>query len=343
MDREFKTYDSTLSINDEGIKYESNSGKNLYFPYGSIVSIRLKGISFLTELEIIGRNKNLYFSGMLKDDRGEIKKLIPFIQEKMKHAEPENVLENVSDVKDSKALLGLARASYEVSEFLMNHRKNREIVEDNVFGFNKLSVLNIDKLFNEYNARFVFTYHNDPSWKRESCVIITTNMVYLRNGEDGKEIFYIGKDMSLFVSRMQTKKIMQSNVRTKKSSVVGSAVAGGVIAGGVGAVVGAIAAADKNANGGRTVVGKAYDSGDRELIVNGVSGNLSGHPYPYVSKVYVASKISNNCPVICRYKDSQRYREFGFTISSQITGSLYDEFCAYLEKLLRELGGNPNK
>lgn len=40
---------------------------------------------------------------------------------------------------------------------------------------------------------------------------------------------------------------------TKNASVVGGAIAGGVIAGGAGAVVGAVNAANKNANGGKTV------------------------------------------------------------------------------------------
>lgn len=347
MEKEFSTAYQKLIINDEGIKCENTQGSNLYFPYGSIVSIRIKGMSFLSELEVIGRNRNMHFSGMSKEDRNEIKRLIPFIEEKNKHAEPVNVMENVSASKDPKALMGYTRASAEVTEFLSKHQKAQDIVKDtSVLGFNKIDNYNIKDLFNKYNARFVFTYHNDPSWKRESCVIITPNMVYLRNGADGKETFYIGKSMALFVSRLAAPKIMHRDVTTKKASVVGSAVAGGVIAGGVGAVVGAVAAADKNANGGRTVVGRAYDSGEREIIVNGVCGavgGVGGKPFPNVYKIYVSSKNKDNCPIIGRYKDSQEYREFEFTISSTTSEGAYSDFHYYLESVLKGFGGNPNK
>lgn len=76
---------------------------------------------------------------------------------------------------------------------------------------------------------------------------MTPKMVFHKNGT--KLAAQIAKSAYLLVHKYEAK-----NYGKKDVSVVGGAIAGGVIAGGAGAVVGAINASNKNANGGKTVV-----------------------------------------------------------------------------------------
>ena len=236
-----KVYDNVynqLTIDDAGMTISNKDG-NQFFPYGSIVSIKITGIGFLSQLEVKGRNRNFFYTLSNKAERNEIKDLIPFIEEKMRTSAPVDAMDNVASVGDSSSLMGLDRNVPEVVAFLDGHKKAKDIVTPGAWnGFDKIDTYKAEDLFNKYNARFVFTFFSDPSWKRESCVIITTNMVYLRNGADGKETFYIGKDMCNFVSRLNGNKQM-----------------------------------------GSTFFGKAYDKGARDFAVSGIRGECSPDVY----------------------------------------------------------------
>ena len=119
----------------------------------------------------------------------------------------------------------------------------------------------------------------------------------------------------------------------KEKNVVGSAVAGGVLAGGVGAVVGAVAAASNNANGGKTVIGKAYDSGIREIMVDGVNGAFDGIP----TNIYISTKIADRFPVFSHYREQDGFRKY---VGTKMSASAYEEFLETLENMLRNYDNN---
>lgn len=337
MNKEFRNNAGMrLVFNDDGIIWYKSTGGNIFFSYGSIKSVKM---NFIGGFEVHGENEQFVFVGQSKEDRKSLKELIPLIEDAKKGKKQAEVRKNVSIDANLSEVDGLLRDSEKVTDFLKNgkYKHDAYIVKESSSTFGHLR----KELDHQYAKRelgangvlMYFTYANERAWEQDSRVILTKNMVYLKNGADGKEFFYLRPNMVNFLARLDNRKIMAQDVKTKQSSVIGSAVAGGVLAGGVGAVVGAAAAASNNANGGKTVVGKAYDSGKRKIRTEGISGIFDAEP----TNIYLSTKIADRFPIFSQYRDSDGFRKF---VGTEMSARAYDEFLTTLENMLKAYDSN---
>lgn len=337
MNKEFKNNAGMrLVFNDDGIIWYKSTGGNIFFPYGSIKSVKM---NFLGGFEVHGENEQFVFVGQSKEDRKALKELIPLIEDAKKGKKQAEVRKNISVDANLSEVDGLLRDNEKVSDFLKNgkYKHDAYIIKESSSTFGSLrKELDYQYAKRELGANGVlmyFTYANERAWEQDSRVILTKNMVYLKNGADGKEFFYLRPNMVNFLARLDNRKIMTQDVKTKQSSVIGSAVAGGVLAGGVGAVVGAVAVASNNANGGKTVVGKAYDSGKRKIRTEGIYGIFDAEP----TNIYLSTKIADRFPIFSQYRDADGFRKF---VGTEMSAGAYDEFLTTLENLLKAYDSN---
>lgn len=189
--------------------------------------------------------------------------------------QPLNPIENGYDI-----------SSEEVKHFLRYHHIEKRIVEQVIHNtYNQVMVESYLIRNSEFSKKIkiIFSYINYEESKTKSIVIVTDKMVFLHNGKNNKSTFYLAPNLKYFINRLVGEVILRQDTWTKNSSVLGNAIAGGIIAGGTGAIVGAVAAANRNNNGGMTVKSCQYDSQRRAITIDGVSGKY----YNNVDQIYL--------------------------------------------------------
>ena len=152
--------------------------------------------------------------------------------------------------------------------------------------------------------------------------VISERIVYTRVlGQCQKRLI---EDTRSIVVNLKPMQMINTTAYQRKSSVVKSAVAGGVIAGGVGAIVGAVSAANTNANGGKTVyVNSLGDFGLHymtewifDCYISEAILNKFGNPFE-------GEEIVNGFLHLDTYGRSKEFINLASNYLSQVTGALY--------------------
>ncbi|MBE7707042.1 MAG: hypothetical protein E7Z91_07375 [Cyanobacteria bacterium SIG30] len=236
------------------------------------------------------------------------------------------------------AEIGYNFSSEEVKNFLKNHPIENAIVNEvrrESFGPNHVD---FDLIRNRRfldKIKIIFAYSGIVEDKTRSIVIVTDKMVLLHNGNNNKSVFYLAPNLKYFINRLVGEVILTQDTWTKNSSVLGNAIAGGIIAGGTGAIVGAVAAANRNNNGGRTVTSRQYDSHRRAIRIDGVSGNYNNDNPDYIYLNFGVGQFG--FPDLGNYtiETETQYRRYSID-SSDLFGTTVSQFnslCDFVLKL----------
>lgn len=231
---------------------------------------------------------------------------------------------------------GYNLSSEEVKNFLKNNPVENRIVREvrnNKFNQDMLVFYLIRN--NEFSdkIKIIFEYVGYEESKTKSVVIVTDKMVLLHNGKNNKSIFYLAPDLKYFINRLVGDVILTQDTWNKNSSVLGNAIAGGIIAGGTGAIVGAVAAANRNNNGGRTVTSRQYDSRRRAITIDGVSGLYNNN----VNCIYLNFDVSEiGFPDLGNYtiERETQYRKYSID-SSDLFGTTLSQFNSLSDFVLK--------
>lgn len=185
-------------------------------------------------------------------------------------------------------------------------------------GFFYSTPYNIDGLRNTA-AKIVLVCQSESR-----AYVITDKMFYSLNG--GKVWKFLLSKSSAVRNSFRTTQLLGKSEYKKDRSVVGSAIAGGVIAGGVGAVVGAVSAANTNAKGGKSAY--VYSYGDYGLT----------YQNNWILDCYISNDIirrfgkpvnTNNSKSGFAYFDTYNYeKKYIDEISnylSRVIGTMYEE------------------
>lgn len=138
MNKEFKNNAGMrLVFNDDGIIWYKSTGGNIFFPYGSIKSVKM---NFLGGFEVHGENEQFVFVGQSKEDRKALKELIPLIEDAKKGKKQAEVRKNISVDANLSEVDGLLRDNEKVSDFLKNgkYKHDAYIIKESSSTFGSL-------------------------------------------------------------------------------------------------------------------------------------------------------------------------------------------------------------
>lgn len=231
---------------------------------------------------------------------------------------------------------GYNLSSEEVKNFLKNNPVENRIVREvrsNKFNQHMLEVHLIGN--NEFSdkIKIIFSYIGHEESKTKSVVIVTDKMVLLHNGNNNKSVFYLAPNLKYFINRLVGETILTQDTWNQNSSVLGNAIAGGIIAGGTGAIVGAVAAANRNNNGGRKVTSRQYDSQRRAIAIDGVSGVYNNN----VDYIYLNFDVAQfGYPDLGNYtiENQTQYRRYSID-SSDLFGTTVSQFNSLSDFVLK--------
>ncbi|MGI6030800.1 MAG: hypothetical protein ACOX7F_04770 [Eubacteriales bacterium] len=333
--------------------------RKMFIHYGAISSITL---NFAGVLNI---NKNFAMLQLGKADKDTAKVMMSFIKEKSKTASSEIIyIQGFPSFESNVEKCGssFAKSQYiarnttmltkkignqealefydpEVQEFLKKYPGENAIVNKvlglSVKEFNDSE--NLKSMLCGGGVRLLMCWDDQYSkYKTQSCVVFTSKMIFLHNAAKNENSFYFVPNLHGFISRMSSVVIKESTYHSKQSSVTGSAVAGGIIAGPVGALVGAVAASNSNAHGGRTVAGPKQDLGNRAVHVRGLVGVERGT----VSTIYAAK--GSGCPAVNHaHASGCDYSELEYI--NGIPEEKYNRFAKYIADLCQSMDAAHNK
>lgn len=232
--------------------------------------------------------------------------------------------------------IGYDISSEEVKYFLRYHHIEKRIVEQVIHNtYNQVMVESYLIGNSEFSKKIkiIFSYINYEESKTKSIVIVTDKMVFLHNGKNNKSTFYLAPNLKYFINRLVGEVILRQDTWTKNSSVLGNAIAGGIIAGGTGAIVGAVAAANRNNNGGMTVKSCQYDSQRRAITIDGVSGKYNNN----VDRIYLNFDVAQfGYPDLGNYtiERETQFRRYSID-SSDLFGTTLSQFNSLSDFVLK--------